>query len=209
MPTRTIKLPFRNLNSNLDGAGARLYCLALSLFARKGKAASLLADRRNTISLKLYPSVPLASKASTPCPRVHFQRGVFYGGGATFHCLLYFLEGAFLNLSHAFARDAKFGSEVLEPDRVIGQPTRFEDAPLAIVENVERRDQCLVAIVALLAFRQDAFLARRIVDKPILPFATFAIVANRRVERGVAAETAVHVDDVLFRHAKAVGNDLQ
>src|SRR5260221_13481933 len=131
MPTRTIKLPFRNLNSNLDGAGARLYCLALSLFARKGKAASLLADRRNTISLKLYPSVPLASKASTPCPRVHFQRGVFYGGGATFHCLLHFLEGPYFDFTHAFARDAKFGSKGLQRDRGIGQPHPFENAPLA------------------------------------------------------------------------------
>ena len=48
----------------------------------------------------------------------------------------------------------------------------------------------------------------RVVDQPVHPFAGFAVVADRRVERGVAAETAVHVDHVLLGDAKTLGDQL-
>jgi hypothetical protein len=35
-------------------------------------------------------------------------------------------------------------------------------------------------------------------------FAGLAVVADRRVERGIAAEPAVHVDHVLIRYAEAL-----
>src|SRR5690349_3466456 len=72
--------------------------------------------------------------------------------------------------------------------------------------SVERTDQRLVAVIALLAVGEDAFLRRRVVDQPVLPFAGLAVVADRRVQRRVAAETAVHVDDVLRGDAEALGD---
>ena len=65
-----------------------------------------------------------------------------------------------------------------------------------------------MAIAALLGILKDAFLARRVVNEPIHPLAAFAVVTDRGVERGIAAETAVHVDNVLFRHAKLSGDGL-
>ena len=69
-------------------------------------------------------------------------------------------------------------------------------------------DQRLVPIIALFALGEDAFLAWCVIDEPILPLAGFAIIADRSVERSVAAKTAVHVDHILFRHAKALGDQL-
>ena len=83
------------------------------------------------------------------------------------HRLLHLLEGAHLDLAHALARDAEFGGEVLERDRVVGEAARLEDAPFALVEHVERADQRLVAVIAFLVLGQDAFLAGRIVDQPV------------------------------------------
>jgi hypothetical protein len=41
-----------------------------------------------------------------------------------------------------------------------------------------------------------------------LPFAGTSFLADRRIERHVTAQTAVHLDDVLFGHAEPPGNDL-
>ena len=68
-------------------------------------------------------------------------------GDAVLHRLLHLVEGAHLDLAHALARDAKLGGEVLERDRVIDQPPRLEDAPLALVEHVERIGQRLAAVI--------------------------------------------------------------
>ena len=72
----------------------------------------------------------------------------------------------------------------------------------------ERGFQRGAAIVEFLAFGHHLFLADAVVRQPVLPFAAVAVVADRRVERRVAAEAAVHVDNVLLRHAKALGDDL-
>src|SRR5664280_2654052 len=48
------------------------------------------------------------------------------------HRLLHLLEGAHLDLTHALARDAEFGCQILERDRIVRQAARLEDAPLAL-----------------------------------------------------------------------------
>ncbi len=65
-----------------------------------------------------------------------------------------------------------------------------------------------MAVIAFLVLGQDAFLAGRVVDQPVHPFAALAVVADRRVERGIAAEAAVHVDHVLLVDAQPLGDDL-
>src|SRR5262249_22374680 len=49
---------------------------------------------------------------------------------------------------------------------------------------------------------------RRLVDEPVLPFARAAVVTDRGVEGGVAAEPAVHVDHVPLADAEVLGDQL-
>src|SRR3979409_2012431 len=57
---------------------------------------------------------------------------------AVLHCVLHLREGAHLDLAHALARDTEFLGQLHERDLFLGEPTRFEDAPLALVEHGER-----------------------------------------------------------------------
>src|SRR5215469_17534221 len=120
--------------------------------------------------------------------------------------LLHLLERAHVYLAHALARDAELVGKLRERDRVIGEPTRFEDASLAIVEHGERRGKRLAAVVEFVARDKGSLLAGSLVDQPVQPFAGIAVRANRRVERGVTAEPPVHVDHVLLRGAEPLGD---
>src|SRR5258708_9457627 len=64
---------------------------------------------------------------------------------AVLHCVLHLLEGAHLDLAHALARDTEFLGQLHERDLFLGEPTRFEDAPLAPVEHGEHIGQRLAA----------------------------------------------------------------
>src|SRR6185369_849341 len=119
----------------------------------------------------------LLLRAAAACDRGR----LLHGGDAALDRLLHLLERANFDLTHALARDAELGGQLLERDWIVGQAARLEDAPLALVEHVERGDQRLVAVVALLALGEDALLARRIVDQPVHPLAAFAVVTDRRV----------------------------
>src|SRR6266536_6597858 len=89
-------------------------------------------------------------------------------------------------------RDAvlQFPGEFVERDRVLGEPARFEDAPLAIVEHGDRRGERDAAVNELLARDERRLLVGTLVDQPVLPLAEIAVLADRRVERGVAGEPA-------------------
>src|SRR5262249_61945546 len=58
------------------------------------------------------------------------------------------------------------------------------------------------------AARKVGFRVWRVVNEPILPLTALAIITDRGVKRCVAAEAAVHVDHILFGHAKTLGDDL-
>src|SRR3974390_1821150 len=124
------------------------------------------------------------------------------------HRLLHLLERTHLDLTDALARDAKLGSEILECERVVGEPARLEDTPLALVEHVERRGERLAAVVVFVTRGERSLLAVTFINHPVLPFAGIAVPADRRVGGSVAAETAVHVDHILLGHAEALGDDL-
>ena len=101
-----------------------------------------------------------------------------------------FLNRPHLDLAHALAAHAEFPGEFVERDRVLGEPARFEDAPLAIVEHGDRRGERDAAVNELLARDEPRLLVGTLVDQPVLPLAEIAVLADRRVERGVAAEPA-------------------
>ncbi len=96
--------------------------------------------------------------------------------------------------------------EHIERDRLVGKPPRLEDAALALVQHRERFAQCLAAIVGLVVLGELRLLACSLLYQPVLPLAGFAILANRRIEREVATEAAVHVDHVLLGDAEPLGD---
>src|SRR6516164_2688930 len=118
----------------------------------------------------------------------------FHHGDAVLHRLLHLLERTHAYLAHALARDAELVGKLVERDRFFGEPTRLEYAPLPVVERGERRGKRLVAVLELLARGECRLLVGLLVDQPVLPFAGITFLADRGVERGVAAEPAVHVD---------------
>src|SRR5258706_186385 len=132
----------------------------------------------------------------------------FHGGDAVLDGLLDLLERSHLDLAHAFARYAEFHREVLKSHRLVGKPARLEDAPFTVVEHLKRIGQRRAAIVQLLRGSEGRFLAITVVHQPVLPLARITVLANRSVERSVAAEPPVHVDDVLLGHAEPLGYQL-
>ena len=107
------------------------------------------------------------------------RRRSFHRRDAVLHRLLHLLEGTHAYLAHALARDAELLSEFRERDRVLGEPARLEDAPLAVVQHRERRSERLAAVVELLALCERRLLVRAFVDEPVLPLAGIPIIADR------------------------------
>src|SRR5262249_57586384 len=86
-----------------------------------------------------------------------------------FHRILQLLEGAHLDLAHALARDAELLGKLRERDRIVPQPPRLEDAPLAVVEHGERRSECPATAVELLARGERRLLIGTLVNQLLLP----------------------------------------
>jgi len=134
--------------------------------------------------------------------------GPLYGGKSMLDRLSHLFEDKHLDLPHALARDADFIREHSKRDRVFGQAPSYEDPALASVESRQGVDQRLAPIFQLFVLDQDALLARRVIDQPILPFAGIAVLSDRRIERGVPAEPTIHVDYVVLGDAEAFGEEL-
>src|SRR5258706_13498066 len=88
---------------------------------------------------------------------------------AVLYCVLDLLEGAHLDLAHALARDAEFLGQLRERDLFLGEPTRLEDAPLALVEHGERIGQRLAAGIELLPRRRGRPLLPKVCFQPTRP----------------------------------------
>ena len=88
-----------------------------------------------------YVPIRILLRGTSECtPRISGSMGdrrLLPGGDAVLDCLLHLLEGAHLDLPHPLARDAEFLGQLLERDRLLGQPPRLEDAPLALIEDGE------------------------------------------------------------------------
>src|SRR5215831_4429657 len=137
------------------------------------------------------------------------RRRGFHHGDAVPHRPLHLLEGTHAYLAHALARDAELVGKLAERDRFFGEPTRLEDASLQGVGGGDRRGERLAAVLELLARGECRLLVGMLVDQPVLPFAGITVLADRGVERGVAAaEPAVHVDHVGLGDAELPGDDL-
>src|ERR1035437_3730393 len=102
--------------------------------------SNLVGDPLIRINFLLTPCGSLKENATISCS-MHCQCcRLLQSSDTVLHRLLYLLEGAHFDLAHAFARDFEFGGQILKRDRIVGEAPRLEDAPLAIVEHVERAD---------------------------------------------------------------------
>src|SRR5215831_14477322 len=197
-------------------AGKVFSIASSSTFSPCLRSASLLIFVMNFLDFGCdsFCGISIASPLFLPLSRhqgarlVPCKRQCFDHGDAVLNCLLYLLERVHVDLADALGRDAEFGGQVGKCGRVLGEPTRFKDAPLAIIEHAEHRVEGLAAIVAFVTRGERSLLVSSFINQPVLPFAGIAFLADRRVERGVAAKPPVHVDHVAFRDAKPHGNDL-
>src|SRR5215469_10222131 len=108
------------------------------------------------------------------------------GDEATLDCggfdrFLQLLEGAYLDLAHALARDAVLLREIFESGRVVAQPAFGQDMTLAVVEMGHRLFEQIAAQPQFLPLPKPGLLAFTFVDEPVLPLA-LAVAAERCVE---------------------------
>src|SRR5260370_18640720 len=140
---------------------------------RRARARSAPGERRPLASFGCRKTYPIATRPSLVSPTTgegwkltHLQRRRdAHRRGAVLDCLLHLLEGAHLDLAHALARDAEFLGQFHERDLFLGEPTRFEDAPLALVEHCERIGHLLAALIELLARGERRLLVRGFVHQ--------------------------------------------
>src|SRR5258707_9056973 len=167
--------------SSIPAHRRSLFCSFFFLMIRRPPRSTLFPYTtlfRSRLPPETWPPLGLAAKASTlfPAPRpkhtnfcwvwlpsdrklLHRQgRRSFDRDDAVLHRLLHLLERVHVDLAHALARDAELVGEFRERDRVLGESTRFEDAPLAIVEHGERRGKRLAAVCGLVARGQGSLL---------------------------------------------------
>src|SRR5712671_2433891 len=115
-----------------------------------------------------------------------------------------FLECASLDLPDAFTRHPELCRQVFQRQRLVDQMSCFEDTTFAVVQYVNRRDQCLMLVLLFVLFDDDCFGRRRLIDEMVLPFPDFTVLVKRRVNRFIAAEPSVHVDDILVGDVKVL-----
>ncbi len=83
----------------------------------------------------------------------------------------------------------------------------LQNAALALVQNLQRTRQHRLAGIQFVLLDEHGFLAVVIVGEPILPLTGITIGRlDRRVQRRIAGEAAVHRDHVFFRHAELGGD---
>ena len=105
--------------------------------------------------------------------------------GNPHHGLLQLFKGAHLNLTHAFARDAKFLAQFFKRPRLINKAPFGQDLLFAVGQALHRFDQQRMALNAFFRIGDNFILQRPVIDQRVLPLA-FAILIQRDVERGVA-----------------------
>src|SRR6516165_10696055 len=114
--------------------------------------------------------------------------------GDTVHNLLYLFEGTDLDLAYALARHTEFVGQLSKRHRVFGQAPALENASGARLERAKRNGKRVATVIEFLARGERLLLVRGVTHEPVLPFRGIAVIADGVVERGVTAESAVHVD---------------
>ena len=119
-------------------------------------------------------------------------------------CFSYFLERARLDLPDPFARYVELCREVFERQWFVDQVPGLEDMTFAVVQDIDRDGQCPVLVVLLVLLDDDGFRRGGLVDEMVLPFAGFAVLMKRHIDRFIAAKASIHIDDILVRDIEAL-----
>jgi hypothetical protein len=113
---------------------------------------------------------------------------------------LHFLERAHIDLPDTFTRYVEFCCKLFERQWFVGQMSRLEYATFAVIQYTDRSDQRILLVVFLVLFDDDSFRRGRLINEMVLPFADFIVLVYRRIDRFVAAQAPIHVDDILVRN---------
>src|SRR5260370_29762071 len=180
-PMRTIGTPTSyETSDNLPSAARGLGARSMTQSAVRGSSSEGSISTRRAAPLSRRSVAVKRTQATRP-PSVspttgegwkltHLQRRRGrHRRAAVLHCVLHLREGAHLDLAHALARDAEFLSQLHERDLFLGEPTRLEDAPLALVEHGERIGQRLAAVFEIPPPRRRRLLGPWFVPPPGLP----------------------------------------
>lgn len=114
---------------------------------------------------------------------LHRRRRLF---GEVLGRFSYFLERARLDLPDAFARYVELCRKIVQRQWFVGQMTRLEDATFAVVQDIDRGDQCGTPVVLLILFDDDGFRRGRFINEIVLPFFRIAMIMDRRIDRARA-----------------------
>src|ERR1700751_641561 len=110
------------------------------------------------------------------------------------------LKGALLDLTDPLARNPIFPGELVEGLRFVREHARLKDCAFACRQHVEGLPERALPSLIIIALAQYAFRVWRGIDQAVLPFFRCLRVTDRDVERGIAAQAAVHLDDVRRAH---------
>jgi hypothetical protein len=113
---------------------------------------------------------------------------------------LHLLERAHFDLPNTFTRYVEFCRKLFERQWFFGQMSRLENATFAVIQYIDRSDQRLMLVAFLVLFDDDSFRRGRLINEMVLPFADFIVLVNRSINRFVAAEAPIHVDDIFVRN---------
>src|SRR5213076_1626429 len=137
--------------------------------------------------------------------RADIDRGAELG----LEVLLEAVEHALLELAGALAADLVAVADLLQRERLVGQPALAEDRLLATLERPGERLELAAQELGELALRDRAIgpdvVARQVVQ-PGPRAVVVAGAAERRVERGLGrGEPALHLDDLLLGDVELLG----
>src|SRR6202008_4370883 len=110
------------------------------------------------------------------------------------------LKGALLDLTDPLARNPIFPREPVEGLRFVREHARLKDCAFACRQHVEGLPERGLPSLIIIALAQYAFRVWRRIDLAVLPFFRCLRVADRDIERGIAAQAAIHLDDVGRAH---------
>ena len=109
-------------------------------------------------------------------------------------------------MPNAFTRHLEFRRELFERQGLVGELSRFENATFAVIQHVDRGGQRIELAFLLVLVDDDGLWRGRRINEMILPFTGFSIIMNRCIDRFIAAEPTIHIDDILVRDGEVLCN---
>src|SRR5262245_22508476 len=189
---------------------------ANSVFAERVSSAATTSASRNTRAARSdrssrfpigVPTINKVPSALTLVPRQRFD--VDCRAHLVLEILLQAVEHPLFELPSAFAADVVAIADLLQRQRLVGEPALAEDRLLASFERLCERLELALEQLGELALRDRAIGTRRVFARQVVHARARAVVitaAHRRVERRFGrGEPALHFDDFFFGDVELLG----